>query len=141
MDIISQNSDLIAPCGMNCGLCDKYLAYSHKIPKIKGKINHCQGCRPLNKQCSFIKKNCDTLKSNKIEFCFECIRFPCDTLVKIDKGYYNRYKISLIKNLKSIQEKGLDDFLKNEKTIHSCQICGDTVCIHNNKCYSCNNKI
>jgi hypothetical protein len=30
---------LIVPCGMNCGICSAYLAYSRNIPRKRGKLS------------------------------------------------------------------------------------------------------
>ena len=128
---------LIAPCGMDCGVCDKYLAYSHQIPKKKGKICHCEGCRPLNKNCGFIKKKCITGKINEIDFCFECAEFPCYNLKKVAKGYKERYNFDFIENLYLIKTNGLDWFIDNQNNKNKCKICGDVICIHKLKCYSC----
>jgi len=32
------DKNLIAPCGINCGICSAYLAYSQNIPKKKAKL-------------------------------------------------------------------------------------------------------
>jgi len=34
----NKRKELIASCGMDCGLCSGYLAYSHSIPKKKDII-------------------------------------------------------------------------------------------------------
>lgn len=39
-------NELIAPCGMYCGICDKYLAYSHQIPKKEAKFVIVKVARP-----------------------------------------------------------------------------------------------
>jgi hypothetical protein len=49
-------SDLIAPCGMNCGVCKAYLAYSRGVPYKKGEISHCTGCLVRNKNVPSSKK-------------------------------------------------------------------------------------
>jgi len=129
--------ELIAPCGMNCGVCSGYLAYSHNIPKKKGKISHCSGCRPRNKECSFIKKRCDIIKDNKVDFCYQCKEFPCKILEHIVKGYVKRYNYSVIDNGIFIKEHGLEKFILKEENLYKCHDCGDTICIHNKKCYTC----
>ena len=58
-DTIDRN--LIAPCGMNCGICSRHLAYSNNLEERRGKIIHCSGCLPRNRQCAFIKKYCELL--------------------------------------------------------------------------------
>jgi hypothetical protein len=128
---------LVAPCGMNCGLCSAYLAYSHNMAKAKGKISHCTGCRPRNKQCAFLARDCDLLRENKINFCFECKKFPCDNLKHIDDHYSTKYGLSFIENLNYIKDNSLEKFISRQKRKYKCSSCGDVICIHNKKCYSC----
>jgi hypothetical protein len=128
--------ELLAPCGMNCGVCKWYLAYSRGIPKQRGKVTHCSGCIPRNKNC-FIKRGCKKLSQNKIRFCFECEQMPCKNLNRLDTRYTNRYGTSLVENLKQLQAKGIQDFLENQETKHQCPKCNDVISIHDKKCYSC----
>lgn len=128
--------ELIAPCGIHCGVCSGYLAFSKKIPKQKG-ITYCIGCRPRNKQCAFLKKNCPKLMSNKIRFCFDCSDFPCQRLKHIDERYQRDYNMSLIENLITIRTKGLESFLQEQQEKYKCPKCGGAVCIHNRFCYDC----
>jgi hypothetical protein len=129
--------DLIAPCGMNCGICSGYLAYSRNIPKKRGKIIHCIGCRPRNKQCAFLKGYCTRLRNGKIGFCYECSDFPCYRLGHLDKRYRERYGMSMIENLNEIKKDGIDKFLKNQREKYRCPKCGGVICIHNKKCFDC----
>jgi hypothetical protein len=129
-------AELIAPCGMNCGLCSEYLALTRGLEKSR-KLWQCKGCRPRNKMCSFIKKKCDILGKGQVEFCFECGEFPCELISKLDKGYQKKYNYSFIENLKYIKEHGMDVFLESEYKKYKCHNCGDIRCIHNGKCYSC----
>src|SRR3972149_296733 len=77
-------SDLIAPCGMNCTLCASYLALQNEV-KSKGiRVPYCAGCRPRNKKCAFLKKQCSKLLNGEVTYCFECTSFPCDRLKTID---------------------------------------------------------
>ncbi|MGD8564878.1 MAG: DUF3795 domain-containing protein [Candidatus Bathyarchaeota archaeon] len=128
--------DLIAPCGMNCVICKAYLAYSRGIPKEKGKIIHCPGCLPRNKNC-VIKRGCKKLAKKEIKFCFECESMPCDNLDRLDRRYQKHYDMSMVENLKELKEKGMKRFLKNQKRKYECPECGDVVSVHDKKCYSC----
>jgi len=130
-------ADLIAPCGMNCGLCSGYLAYANNLEKKRGKIIHCTGCLPRNKQCAFIKKHCDLLINNKIRFCYECPDFPCKNLQTLDKRYRTRYNMSMIDNLEFIRDNGIDKFLRQQSKKYKCPTCDGMICIHNGKCYQC----
>ena len=131
------NPELVAPCGMNCGVCGHYLASAKGIPKKRGKILHCTGCRIRNKQCAYIKGQCTLLQKKKIDFCFECPQFPCHNLEHLDQRYQKNYRASPIKNLLDIQERGMTAFLKGEAKKYSCEKCGGTRSLHNNKCYDC----
>ncbi|MDD4307560.1 MAG: DUF3795 domain-containing protein [Thermoplasmata archaeon] len=130
-------AELIAPCGMNCGFCSAYLAYTHGLEKRKG-TSHCTGCRARNKECSFIKKRCPSgLSKNLIQFCYECDKFPCENLVKISSRYEKNYNYNFIEALNFIRDKGMAAFLKREKKRWKCPDCGGVLCVHNGKCYRC----
>lgn len=126
------NNSLIAPCGMNCGIC---LAY------LRDK-NICKGCWGDNKykskscvQC--IIKNCELLSGTKSKFCYDCEKYPCRRLKQLDKRYRTKYDMSMIENLENIKSKGLDTFIKKEKVRWACAKCGGTICVHRKCCLSC----
>lgn len=129
--------ELISPCGMNCALCSSYLSMKNDL-KAKGiRMPYCTGCKPRNKNCAFLKKKCSKLSGKEVTFCFECINFPCDRLKKIDQRYNERYRMSMIDNLRFIKEKGIETFLKNQEKHWKCKTCGGMVCCHNGICYNC----
>ena len=130
--------ELIAPCGMNCGLCKAYLAYIHNVPKQRNKVTHCAGCLPRGKNC-YIKRSCKTKKltHHEIKYCYECEVMPCEKLTHLDTRYRTRYGMSMVENLKELKEKGMDEFLKAQAKKHGCPICGSVVSVHDGKCYSC----
>jgi hypothetical protein len=130
-------AELIAPCGMNCGICKSYLAYSRGVAKKKGEVSHCNGCLARNKNCAFVKKRCEKLRKNQIRFCFECADMPCKNLAQLDEHYHARYSMSMIENQKEIKEKGMDEFLKNQAEKYRCPNCGDIVSVHDARCYAC----
>jgi hypothetical protein len=79
--------ELLAPCGTDCATCSAYLAFVNGISRKRGRITHCLGCRPRNKQCAYLKGQCELLPTNKIKFCFECVRYPCEILKRFDQRY------------------------------------------------------
>jgi len=125
----SVTENLIAACGMNCSICRVYLR----------KRNNCPGCRasdngkPITRQECGIK-NCDKSASG---FCFDCEEFPCKKLNHLDLRYRLKYNMSMIDNLKSIQDIGISTFLENEKVRWSCSNCGDTINVHQGVCSGC----
>jgi len=130
-------ADLVAPCGMNCGLCKAYLAYSHGVPRKRGEVTHCSGCRARDKNCAFIKRDCPQKVGKQLQFCYKCSVFPCERLSKLDANYRIRYNMSMIENQKQIKEKGMSEFLKTQAEKYRCPKCGDVVSVHDGKCYAC----
>lgn len=135
--LVSGNMDkeMIAPCGMNCSLCVSYFGYT--MTSKERKKGRCPGCRPRDKGCSFLKRYCEKLSNETVEFCFECDDFPCDHLKKLDDHYRERYDMSMIENLKSIQNNGMKYFLKIQEEKYRCPECGGAICVHTEVCYNC----
>jgi hypothetical protein len=126
---------LVAPCGMNCGVCMAYL-------RVK---NRCPGCRAAdtNKAISVIRckiKNCEVVQKGKVKFCFGCDNFPCKNLKHMDKRYRTKYNMSVIENLENIQTFGIRKFVANEKIRWACPECGGAICVHRQYCYRCGKK-
>ncbi|KNZ40616.1 DUF3795 domain-containing protein [Acetobacterium bakii] len=63
---------LIAPCGMNCGVCVSYLAMKNDLKKQGFNRKYCAGCLPRGKNCTFMKDHCDLLGKGLVRFCYEC---------------------------------------------------------------------
>lgn len=130
----SFKTELIAPCGMICGVCIAYLRDKNKCP----------GCRKFDnsKPVTIAKckiKNCDELQKNNIKYCFRCSKYPCSRIKNMDKRYKTKYNMSMIENLENIKKFGIRKFIKNEETRWTCKRCGGTICCHKGYCYSCQN--
>jgi len=126
---------LIAPCGMNCGICMAYLREKNKCP----------GCRAAdtNKAVSVLRckiKNCEVIQKGKAKFCFECGNFPCANLKHLDKRYRTKYNMSMIENLEYIRDYSMRKFIKNEDVRWTCSRCGGTICVHKGYCIDCMKK-
>ncbi|MBN1389663.1 MAG: DUF3795 domain-containing protein [Candidatus Thermoplasmatota archaeon] len=129
--------ELVAPCGMNCSVCSGYLALKNDIRSKGLRMTYCTGCRPRDKKCAFIKKRCDLVMNNEVEFCFQCETFPCEHLSKLDAKYRKNFKMSFIENLKTIRDHGMDHFLEQAGEEWKCPECGGTICCHNGICFQC----
>ena len=40
-----------------------------------------------------------------------------------------------------IEKQGMDAFLKEQEKKYKCPECGEIICVHNGKCYSCDTLI
>jgi hypothetical protein len=132
-------AELVAPCGMNCGICRGYLAFTHGIPRKRGRVTYCAGCLPRAKNC-YIKRNCLKLTRHEVNYCYECNEMPCKNLTHLDNRYRERYGMSMVENLKMLKAEGMDEFLKSQAEKYRCPTCGDLVCVHDGKCYGCGYK-
>jgi hypothetical protein len=137
---IGLHKDLVAPCGINCGVCKRYLGTTTGIAQKKG-LPTCIGCRPGNIKGNFIGGSCalrcELLGENKIDFCFECKNFPCQKLQILNHRYSTKYNTNLINNLLEIKKSGLDRWLEREEEKWKCPECGGLIAIHDRMCYSC----
>ena len=136
--ITGMEEQLIAPCGMNCGLCANYLAMKHNLKKQGFAKKYCPGCLPRGKNCTFMSNSCDLLGKGLVRFCYECGDFPCVRLKAIDKRYRTKYHMSMIDNLIFIKEHGTGSFLEKEEAKWQCAKCGGMICCHNGLCFTCN---
>jgi hypothetical protein len=88
--IANDRERLVAPCGIDCGVCELYIAGSRPelaailaskgIPREKLP---CKGCRNINGECPVIAGQCETFAcvgERGVEFCFQCAQFPCEKL-------------------------------------------------------------
>lgn len=131
-DRLLVKDSLIAPCGMNCGICMAFLR----------KKNKCNGCRRVNTwnpkmrvECKI--KNCAYLKTHSLTFCFECASYPCQLIKNMDKRYKTRYGMSTLGNLESIKQLGLDQFIALEDEKWKCKQCGGVINVHKGACSVC----
>jgi hypothetical protein len=72
---------------------------------------YCRGCRPGNKSCAFLKKQCRLLTEGAVTFCSGSPRSPCERLVALDKRYRERFHMNMVENLAFIKDQGMDAFL------------------------------
>ncbi|MGB7595415.1 MAG: DUF3795 domain-containing protein [Erysipelotrichaceae bacterium] len=128
---------LIAPCGMNCSLCVSYQSMRTDLNKKGFGKTYCAGCLPRGKNCAFMKKSCHLLGDGLVRFCFECGDFPCRRLKALDLRYRTNYHMSMIENLVSIRDLGINVFLEKEESKWRCPRCGEAICCHNGLCLSC----
>jgi hypothetical protein len=129
--------ELVAPCGMNCGLCANYLAMQYDLKKMGFHKLYCAGCRPRGENCIYMRQKCDLLGNGLIGFCYECADFPCRRLKALDKRYRTFYHMSMIDNLAYIEEHGITGFIEKEAEKWQCPECGGVISCHNGICFRC----
>ena len=135
------DNNLAAPCGIYCGACRQYLVRKKNLLIKRGYTRGCEGCRVRDKKCAFIRRDCIALRKKEIEFCYECENFPCVMLKKLDTIYQEKYSVNMVKNLKRIQEVGVEKWFHEQEKLYTCPECGGEICVHDAECYECGMKI
>lgn len=128
----SLHPGMIAPCGMNCGVCSR--AFRAK--------DRCNGCRSDDdvkpKYCGTCRiRNCNEMRLRRRRFCFECAEYPCPRLRRLDARYRTRYRMSVVENLDRIQELGVGRFVDMEMRRWKCRRCHALTCVHKEHCIYC----
>jgi len=135
IDTAALEPRMIAPCGMNCALC---LAFQRPQRKCTG----CWGSdTDKSKSCrSCTIRTCETIRTAASHFCYECATMPCRRLKQLDARYRTKYGMSMIANLKEIQEHGMDAFLARQAEKYRCPTCHGLRCVHRSECLSCDER-
>ena len=128
-------ANMIAPCGLDCNLCNESLK----------RENPCPGCNGSNEYkpefCSIRCKiiNCEFRGSLQGDYCDKCPQYPCEHLHEREYRYMNQYPLSEspMNNLKMIREKGMDYFLEKQKEYWTCPECGGIISVHTGLCSNC----
>jgi hypothetical protein len=130
--ITPERFQLIAPCGIDCKLCQRYNRGRNPCPGCRGddyaKLPSCLSCNT---------KNCEHIRSGKVGFCSECSLYPCKHILHLDKRYKSSYGISVIENLNEIRDSGLRNFVLQQERRWSCTNCGEVLCMHKSTCLHC----
>jgi len=134
---MKMNEELIAPCGLNCGVCIYYLSRVKGL--YKSKKSGCIGCRLRDRGCHN-HGGCEPIKTKTVRFCYECSDFPCENFKKLERRYSSKYHTSLIDNLQNIKEKGVTGFIAGEEKKWKCPGCGGIMSMHTWGCIECGRK-
>ena len=123
---------MVAPCGVDCALCHGHLRDKNRCPGClspddSAKPPYCVACAI---------KNC-AVPGRPNRFCFDCPKFPCPRLRRLDKRYRERYGMDLLDNLQTIQSIGIRAFVARQNVRWTCPDCGELLCVHRNLCLHC----
>ena len=124
---------LIAPCGLDCALCERFLQTQ----------NPCRGCNgPEEFKPNCCRIHCAIVRCNgrgEDAFCDACGRYPCGDILEKEIRYSNAYPMveTPVGNLAFIRNHGMERFLKAERARWACPDCGGIICVHSGRCSGC----
>jgi len=142
---MSVNKNLLAPCGLYCGVCSIYYADKQNDEKMKEKLAKvyfntpeqikCDGCLSDNKyiycqSCSI--RRCVVKK--ELSGCHECAEFPCR---KITKFPFELAKEFMMKSIPARKERNDEEWVTWEENNWTCKACGTLAFRGAKRCPNC----
>ena len=128
------NEKNIAPCGLLCDLC----------LGAQREKNRCSGCRYSGERGSLCTRcgirNCKEKNGDIDLLCNICEKYPCRRLKNLEKRYSTKYGESLMENFRIIENRGIEEFLKEAEKKWRCTSCGELLCVHRKMCFHCGEK-
>lgn len=152
--LIDNKKDLLAPCGLYCGVCRIYQAYKDNDLEFKKEILPtlndfgvktvddiaCTGCLSDGIVFHFCR-SCpikDCIKNKELEGCYKCDEFPC----KIINGWSDPLdKKVMLRSIPAWRELGTEKWVKAEEERYKCPKCGNPLFHGAKVCKKCNSKV
>ena len=149
--MVDVKNELLAPCGLYCGVCRVYIAHKDNDIEFKREILPiykaygaksvddiaCDGCLsegivfPYCKTCSI--KDC--IKDKGIEGCRQCDEFPCDIIENWPSSAGKKVMLRVIPTWRKL---GTQKWVESEEKRYKCPECGDPLFRGIKKCRNCN---
>ncbi len=141
--------ELLAPCGLYCGVCAVYKAHEENnirlkealVPIYKGFVKNaeevsCTGCLSdgiVFLACKYCQiKKCTSKK--EIEGCHQCQDWPCSF---IDNFPIVLAKKVMQRTIPAWKELGTEKFVESEERRYRCPECGNVLFRGVKKCNEC----
>lgn len=125
------DSKLIAPCGVYCGVCPYLIAYKNNDTNLKEKLAKnigispddviCEGCNSelpflFCKECKI--KAC--VQKKGLESCAECEEFPCK---RVERFPYPAFIKKVKWDVDCRRQSGKDQWISETIRINTCPNC------------------
>ncbi len=147
--MVEVKKELLAPCGLWCGVCSIYIAHENNNLKFKEKLLPvykafaktvddiaCTGCLsegtvfPVCQACA-IKKCC---KDKNIKGCYQCDEFPCKY---IDNFPIPVGKKVILRSVPFWRQHGTEKYVEAEMNRYRCPDCGNQLFRGAKRCNKC----
>jgi hypothetical protein len=140
-----KREDLLAPCGLYCGVCAILMASRDNNEKFKEKLAPVYGVSPDEIACSGCLsdqrfKYCEVCpirscaQEKSYEGCHECDSWPCDL---IDNFPVPVGKKVILRAVPAWKELGTEKWVEQEIDRYHCPHCGEELFRGAKRCRSC----
>lgn len=143
------NPDLLASCGMYCGVCGVYIAHRDNNEKFKERLTavygvgvediKCKGCKSEEpflycKACPI--KSCTAEKG--YEGCYQCDDFPCSIIEDFPLPVGKKV---ILRATPQWREMGTEKWVEAEKARYHCPECGNQLFRGAKRCRECKSPV
>ncbi|MFX1382068.1 MAG: DUF3795 domain-containing protein [Promethearchaeota archaeon] len=155
--MVDIKKELLAPCGLYCGVCAIYIADRDGKHKFKEAIKNshvykafvesiedvkCKGCQSEDNDDIFgYCKECkirDCVHEKKIESCYKCEDVPCKWLQKFPIPVGRKV---IMRALPYWREHGTQKWIEHEELRYRCPECGNHLYRGAIKCNKCKKNV
>ena len=147
------NPNLLAPCGLYCGVCGVYYAtrdknnqfmetllnfYQDKMPGLENvSIDDlkCEGC--LSERTSITCRTCsikDCTRKKGYAGCHECNEFPCEHIENFPMPVGKKV---ILRTIPYWRQEGTEKFVADEEARYVCPDCGNKIFRGAKRCNKC----
>ena len=135
-------------CGLYCGACAVLIANENdEVQKkakewdVKPEEIKCFGCK--SNVTAIYCKSCEMrqcAKKKQVEYCYECDDYPCSRFKEFRDDKYP-HRSTVLKNLESIRNRGLAQWLAEQKMRWCCPKCKTRFSWYDKVCKNCGDKL
>jgi hypothetical protein len=148
-EMMEVKKELVAPCGLYCGVCGVYIAHRDDNIKFKERLATfydvpveeiaCEGC--LSGRLFFYCRVCpirSCILGKGIEGCHQCADFPCQLVedFPLEVG-----KKVILRAIPAWRELGTERWLEEEERRYICPHCGYPAFRGAKRCRQCRNPL
>ena len=146
---MQEQLNLVAPCGIYCGICPIYIAdkgnHIHLkevlAAEFKIAVNEikCDGCLSDNPfvNCSTCAVR-DCIIAKRIEGCYKCDDFPCSIIEEMPDAIGKQV---ILRSVPLLRKLGIERFIEEETKHYQCPYCGHQLFMGVKRCRNCNNAV
>ena len=139
MEVSNVKKELLAPCGLYCGVCAIYIADRDNNQKLKERL--LKAYKPFSKTVNDVKcKGClsdkkedifgycqlcairDCIQTKEINGCYECNDFPCKNIENFPVPGGKKF---ILKKIYRWREIRTEEWVKEEEARYRCPECNN----------------